>query len=164
MTRTGTRRMWLMVICALLITAYFILGKAQDMQIDISSAESKKNQLQRDLRAGNLFSAALADLDNFTIDESNATTLDILRHLGLEESIVKYQTRSRSIKPIGGTDLYIRRFTLDGIVSFEEAMAQIDWLHSTNKVVLNRIEVAPGDGFGDIVNFKLEGTLYGIFK
>lgn len=153
-----------MIILALLVSAYYILSKAQDMQIDISSAQARKNQLQRDLRAGNLFSAALVDLDNFTINENNATTLDILRHLGLEESIVNYETRSRSIRPIGGTDVYIRRFTLKGKMSFAEAMAQVDWLHSTNKVVMNRIEIEPGAEYGDVVKFELEGTLYGILK
>ena len=164
MTRTGNRRFWLVIILGLTVAAYYVLGMAQDTQVEISSAESKKNQLQRDLRAGNLFSAALADLDNFTINENNATTLDILRHLGLEESVVDYQTRSRSIRPIAGTDLYIRRFNLSGEMSFAEAMSQIDWLHNTNKVVINRVVLEPGEGFGDVVVFELEGTLYGIRK
>lgn len=164
MTRTGNRRLWLIIILGLLVGAYYVLGIAQDRQIDISSAEAKKNQLQRDLRAGNLFSAALADLDNFTINENNATTLDILRHLGLEESVIDYQTRSRSIRPIAGTDLYVRRFTLEGTMSFANAMSQIDWLHNTNKVVINQIELEPGAEYGDVVTFKLEGTLYGIRK
>lgn len=164
MTRTGNRRLWLVIILGLILAAYYVLGMAQDTQIDISSAESRKNQLQRDLRAGNLFSAALADLDSFTINENNATTLDILRHLGLEESSMDYQTRSRSIRPIAGTDLYVRRFTLEGSMSFAAAMSQIDWLHNTNKVIINRVELEPGEGFGDIINFVLEGTLYGIRK
>ena len=164
MTRTGNRRFWLLIIIGLIITAYYVLGTAQDTQVDISSAESKKNQLQRDLRAGNLFSAALADLDSFTINENNATTLDILRHLGLEESVVNYKTMSRSIRPIAGTDLFVRRFNLSGEMTFAEAMSQIDWLHNTNKVVINTVELEPGEGFGDIVSFNLEGTLYGIRK
>ena len=164
MTRTGTRRTWLIIIITLLLSAYYLLGIAQDTQIDISSAESRKNQLQREVRAGNLFSAALADLDNFTINENNATTLDILRHLGLEESSINYQTRSRSIRPVGSTDLYVRRFTLDGSMSFAAAMDQIDWLHNTNKVVINSVEMEPGDGFGDVISFEMEGTLYGIRK
>lgn len=164
MTRTGNRRLWLIIIIGLIIAAYYVLGIAQDTQVDISSAESKKNQLQRDLRAGNLFSAALADLDNFTINESDATTLNILRHLGLEESTMDYRTMSKSIRPVGGTDLYVRRFNLQGEMTFADAMNQIDWLHNTNKVVINRIEVEPGEGYGDVVNFDLEGTLYGIRK
>ena len=164
MTRTGTRRRWLIIILALLLSAYYLLGIAQDTQIDISSAESRKNQLQRQVRADNLFSAALADLDNFTINENNATTLHILRHLGLEESSINYNTRSRSIRPVGSTDLYVRRFTLEGSMSFAAAMQQIDRLHNTNKVVINSIEVEPGDGFGDVISFVMEGTLYGIRK
>ena len=164
MTRTGTRRTWLIITTALLLTAYYVLGIAQDTQIDISSAESKKNQLQREVRAGNLFSAAVADLDNFTINENNATTLDILRHLGLEESSINYQTRSRSIRPVGSTDLYVRRFTLEGNMSFAAAMGEIDFLHNTNKVVINSVEITPGEGFGDIISFDMEGRLYGIRK
>ena len=164
MTRTGTRRFWLMIIVGLLLAAYFVLGKAQDTQIEISSAASQKTELQRKVRAGNLFSAAVADLDNFTINENNATTLDLLRHLGLEASSIDYQTRARSIRPIGATDLYVRRFSLNGQMSFAATLDQIDWLYNTNKVVINSISLEPGEGFGDVVNFSMEGTLYGIRK
>jgi len=164
MTRTGTRRMWIMIICVLLLGAFFTMRKAQSFQVEIAAAEARRDQLNRDLRAGNLFSAALADLDNFTIDENQSTTLDILRHLNLEESTMKYETRARSIKPIGGTDLHIRRFGLSGTMSYAGALNQIDWLHSTNKVVIGKVLMTPGNGFGDVVSLRIEGTLYGLKK
>src|SRR5690606_4483204 len=129
MSRTGTRRIWLFLIGILLLTAFFTHKKAQSFQVDIASAEAKLEQLERDLRAGNLFSAALADLDSFTIDENESTTLDILRHLNLEESSIKYETRARSVRPVGGTDLHVRRFSLNGEMKYSDVLAQIDWLH-----------------------------------
>lgn len=164
MTRTGTRRMWILIICVLLLGAFFTMRKAQSLQVDIAATEAKRDQLNRDLRAGNLFSAALADLDNFTIDEKQSTTLDILRHLSLEESSMKYETRARSVKPIGGTDLHIRRFGLAGVLSYAGALNQIDWLHSTNKVVIGKITMSPGKGYGDVISLRIEGTLYGLRK
>ena len=164
MTRTGTRRMWILIICALLLGAFFTMRQSQSLQVEIAAAEGKRDQLNRDLRAGNLFSAALADLDNFTIDENKSTTLDILRHLNLEESAMKFETRARSIKPVGGTDLHIRRFALSGLMSYAGALNQIDWLHSTNKVVIGRVNITPGKGFGDVVQLRIEGTLYGLNK
>jgi len=164
MTRSGSRRFWLFIIVVLLGSAFYTVRKAQDLQVDIAMAEGKRQQLNRDLRAGNLFSAALADLDNFTINEKKATTLDILRHLNLEESTMKYETRAKSVRPVGGVNLYIRKFNLTGQMSYAEALNQVDWLHNTNKVVIDRVKVEPGRGFGDLTDIQIEGTLYGLDK
>ncbi len=164
MTRTGTRRMWIMIVLLLLAGAYSTMRKAQEFHVEIASEEARREQLARDLRAGNLFSAALADLDNFTINEKESTTLDILRYLNLEESTIKYETRSHSVKPIAGTKLNIRQFSLSGNMAYAEALGQVDWLHNTNKVVIERVNLSPGNDFGDNVLLRIEGTLYGLNK
>lgn len=164
MTRSGSRRLWLLIILSLMGAAYYTYQKGQEFQAQIASAEARRIQLNNDLRQGSMFSAALADLDNFTIDEAHATTLDILRHLNLEESTMKYETRSRTVRPVGGVNLYTRRFNLSGSMSYAEALNQVDWLHNTNKVVIDRVQMRPGEGFGDVVQLVIEGTLYGLNK
>jgi hypothetical protein len=164
MTRSSARRLWLIIVLGLLAAAYFVYQKGQDLQTQIASTESRRIQLTNDLRKGNQFSAALTDLDNFTINEQNATTLDILRHLDLEESNMNYETRSRTVRPVAGVNLYTRRFALSGVMPYGEALNQTDWLHNTNKVVIDRVEIRPGEGYGDVVQLQIEGTLYGLDK
>lgn len=164
MTRSSSRRIWLAVIAGLLLGAFLVFRQGQTYQDDISRKESQVSQLRKDLVAGNQFSALLTELDNITIDENRATTLDILRHLDLEESTMFYSTKSKTSRPIGGTTLYTRRFTLEGEMSYQEALAQVDWLHNTNKVVLNKVTMKPGAGFGNTVKLTIEGTLYGLEK
>lgn len=164
MTRSASRRLWLLIIGLLLIGAYVAFKKAQTLQGDIALAEERRVQLNRDLRQGNIFSAALSDLDKFTINERQATTLDILRHLDLQESSLNYETRSIVSRSVGGVILYTRRFALRGTMSYAEALAQVDWLHNTNKVVIDRVTLDAAEGYGDVVNVQIEGTLYGLEK
>lgn len=164
MTRSAFRRLWMITIGLLLIGAYMAFNKAQSLQGDMALAEENRIQLNRDLRAGNLLSAALADLDNFTINENRATTLDILRYLDLAETSMQYNTSSITTRQVGQTRLYIRDFALKANMSFAECMTQADWLHNTNKVVLRHIQMKPANGYGDVADMQIEGVLYGLDK
>ncbi len=164
MTRTTSKRIWLFIIFALLVTAFFSFKKAQDMQTELAQKDSKRQILSSKLRNSNKINVDVAELDNFTINERTATVLEILRHLELEDSTMKYQTRSKTNRRIGAATVYTRRFSLEGIMSYQDALNQVDWLHNTNKVVINKIQMEPGEGFGNIVNLYVEGTLYGLDK
>lgn len=164
-TRSTTKNIWILGIISLLAGTAMMYRKAEDLQIDIARKEDERRQLTRELRAGNLHSAAIADLDNFTINEANATTLDILRHLDLEESDLEYRTVSTTSRKIGNTTLYTRKFTIRGQMAYQEALAQADWLHNTNKVVIDRITIRPSKAAtGNLVELVVEGTLYGLDK
>lgn len=164
-TRSTTKNIWILAIVSLLAGTAMMYRKAEDYQVQIGRKEDERRKLTRELRAGNLHSAAIADLDNFTINEANATTLDILRHLDLEESDLEYRTITKTSRKIGGTTLYTRRFSITGKMAYQEALAQADWLHNTNKVVINSITIKPADkGEGNLVQLIVEGTLYGLDK
>ncbi|MBI1363765.1 MAG: hypothetical protein GC134_07245 [Proteobacteria bacterium] len=164
MTRTSSKRMWLVIIGALLIGAFFAFKKAQDFQTQVAQKEGQRQRLRQELTKGNQFNADIGELDNFTINEQTATVLEILRHLELEDSTMKYQTRAKTNRKVGSTTVYTRRFSLEGTMSYQDALNQVDWLHNTNKVVLNKITLEPGEGYGNIVNLYVEGTLYGLDK
>jgi hypothetical protein len=165
-TRSTTKNIWILAIISLLAGTALMYRKAEDLQITVSRKEDERRKLTRELRAGNLHSAAIADLDNFTINEASATTLDILRHLDLEESDLEYRTISKTSRKIGGSTLYTRKFTIKGVMAYQEALAQADWLHNTNKVVINKIMIRPADKeeAGNLVELLVEGTLYGLDK
>lgn len=165
-TRSTTKNIWILAILSLLVGTFLMYRKAENLQVDVGRKEDDRRKLSRDLRAGNLHSAAIADLDNFTVNEANATTLDILRHLDLEESDLEYRTISKTSRKIGGTTLFIRKFTIRGQMTYQEALAQADWLHNTNKVVINKVNIRPADAESgrNLVELLVEGTLYGLDK
>lgn len=164
MTRTSFRRVWVVGIFLLLSAAVYMYRAGEDYQKEISQASTKREQLIRDLRASNQLSAALVDLDNFTIDEQGITRLDLLKHLNLQESSLQFKPGRRSEKKIGTTTLYMREFTLSGTLPYAAALEQLDALYNTKKVVLDRMELAAGRGFGDAIEFDVTGTLYGLEK
>jgi hypothetical protein len=164
MTRTTSKRIWMFVIVALLGGALFSFIKTQDFQTILVQKEGQRQRLNTELRRGNQFNIDVGELDNLTINERTATVLEILRHLGMEDSTMRYQTRAKTTRKIGAASVYTRRFSLEGVMSYQNALAQIDQLNDTNKVVLNKVMLEPGEGFGNIVNLYIEGTLYGLDK
>ena len=166
-SRSTTKNIWLLAMALSLGGAFFTYRQAEVLQAQTQSQEEQRRKLSLELRAGNLHTAAMIDLDNFTINERDATTLNILRHLDLEESNLTYRTTTRTQRKIGGTNLYTRRFVLNGKMSYQEALAQADWLHDTNKVTINKISLKPASGREDSSNhvqLDIEGTLYGLDK
>lgn len=165
MTRLAFRNFWLIVVALLLIAAFFVMRKGQEHQGRITRATGIKERLTLDLRAGSQRSAALAALDKLTIDEANATRLDILRHLNLEKSDLTFNLTSKSVRKVGPVDLYIRNFTLLGSdVRYGKALETIDWLNSTNKVAVNSVLINAGSGYEDSTAFTVSGILYGLDK
>lgn len=164
MTRTSFRNLSFLVIALLLLASFMVFRKGQEFQVNIERATKQKERLTRDLRASNQLSVALSTLDKLTIDEREATRLDILRHLNLEKSELDFAVSSKSQRKIGGTSLFARTFTLSGELPYNRVLEQIDWLHSTKKVAINEIVLEPGRGFGDSVKFKVGGVLYGLDK
>ena len=164
MTRSSSRNIILLIMALFVAASMWVMGKDKDIQQTNSVLNKKLNRLKAELKRGAHVSGEAALLDKKTINEKQATTLDILRHLGLEESALVYKTRSKISRQVSGITLYTRSFVLEGQVSYREALEQIDSLHGTEKVVIDKVVLVPGEGFGDIVKVSIEGTLYGLDK
>lgn len=164
MSRTSFKNFWLLVVALLLLTSFFVFRKGQEFDVKIEKSEKKKDRLTRDLRTSNQLSVALSTLDKLTIDEGQATRLDVLRHLNLEKSELNFGVSSKSERKIGTTRLFARTFTLTGELPYNRVLEQIDWLHGTKKVAINDVLLEPGKEYGDSVKFKVGGVLYGLDK
>ena len=164
MTRTSFKNLSLLVIALLLMASFIVFRKGQEFQTQIEKSNKKKERLTRDLRTSNQLSVALSTLDKLTIDEQQATRLDILRHLSLEKSELDFGVSSKAERKIGATRLFARTFTLKGELPYNRVLEQIDWLHGTKKVAINEIVLEPGKSYGDAVKFRVGGVLYGLDK
>lgn len=164
MNRTTFRNIWIAIVIVLLISAMFVLNKGQKLQEQVERANAKRERLERDFRAGNQLSAALAKLDNLTINENQATRLDILRHLELEKSDLDFRISSKIERREGGGSLFARQFTLSGDLPYEYVLARMDWLNTTQKAEIRELGMRVGEGYGDSVSFKIEGMIYGLEK
>ena len=164
MSRTTFRNLWILIVLVLLVASVIIFRQSQDYQKKIDRANSTHKKLTRELRSGAQLSAALANLNNLTIDENKATRLDILRHLGLEKKDLKFQISSKAEQTIGYTKLYIRQFRLSGDIPYRDVLEQIDSLHATNKVAIGIVTLEGGKEYGDVTKFEIRGKLYGLDK
>jgi len=165
MTRSGSKKLYMAVIMLLLATAYYVHGRNKERQMEIDGYTRQYERLGLELKSGNKLSSALADLDSFTINEYKVTHLDILRYLSLEESNMEFNVKGKESRKVAGAEVFVRRFTLYGVMPYSEALDQVDWLYNTKKVVINHVKLAQmAEGYGDLVKMTIEGTLYGLDK
>ncbi len=164
MTRTGSRRLWLIITAVLLVGAVFVSRKAGEVQAEVERKNDQIRQLNIERESSDRLRANLERLDSITINEADATTLDVLRHLNLETSDMDYRTQSISSRSFDGTPLFIRRFELKGTMTYGEAVERLDELQSTEKMVMDQVVMEHGKGFGDTVNLTIKGTMYGLDK
>lgn len=164
LTRTAAKRFTLIAVLLLLLIAAYIYSMGNDVRVEMSIREQTADRLRQEIDTGNVFSAARADLDNLTLDENNSTTLAILRHLDLQESKLDYRTRSKAVKSVNGTNMTVRKFILSGESSYQEVLAQLDWIQTSKKAVLTKATLRSGMGYGNAVYIEIEGLLYGLDK
>ena len=165
MTRQLFRNVSLLIMAVLLITVWLLWGQVQQAQSTVQSTEDAVTSLQRELRASSKRAEALAEVDRLTIDENNATRLDVLRHLGLEESALEFTLNARTERPIGTTTLFVRNFSVVGAgLAYHEALELVNYFNASQKVAVQQVILTPGDGYGDSVNLQVSGVLYGLAK
>lgn len=164
MSRTGFRNLWLVVIGLMLSSAWFVFQKAEREYAQTERQNARLEQLKRERRDAEKLSASLAELDSLTINENEATRLEILRHLGLETQSYGFDIQSRSAKVIGDGTLYTRRVSLKSEVSYAESLKLLDTLHSTKKFLLERVTMRESNGYGDQVVMEIDGIIHGLEK
>lgn len=166
MTRTKFKWFCITAIVIVLGTALFAFNKTQDMKLEIARAEREKDRLTRKLRAGAQVSADLKKLDDLTIDQNTSTKLDVLRYLGLEDRDIEFVERGQTSRKIGTSILFVRNFTLKPMeeVGYSDALRLVDWMHNNKAAVVNDIVLKGGNGYGDVTDLEIQGTLYGLQK
>ncbi|PZP39995.1 MAG: hypothetical protein DI585_02265 [Pseudomonas fluorescens] len=165
MIRSTYRNIMIAVLIGCFLLAFFLFRKSQDFQLEVSDLQNEITRLNQELDNARSLDVALTELDNLTITEQTATQLDILRHLGLEQSDIGFQLESREEQSIGATVLYIHNVRITTDMSYVGALALADRLQSTKKIVISTIEMseAPAEKNTD-VTMALLGKIYGLNK
>lgn len=164
MTRSAFRNLWLLSLVVLAFMAYSFFQKAQknDKMIYRKNAELARFKIEK--QKMHEVSKALEELDERTINELKTTQLSLLRHLGVEEAGYKVSILSKSREDISSIGLFLRQVQIEATLSYQGAMDLMDTLHQSNKIVLHKFTLSPGEGFGDIVKLTMVGTMYGLDK
>ena len=164
MTRSTFRNIWILLNLVLLGLAFMAFQWGGQEQETIALHTAQLRTLKSELEHAERRSVALEELNKLTINEKTATRLDILRHLGLEQSDYDFQVNARLVKQISGVNLYLRIIRLQGSISHDQAMALLDRLHETRKIVISKVELKRSTKPGDMVDLVMEGTIYGLEK
>lgn len=163
-TRSSFRNITLMMTVGLLLSAMLVFRWASQAGQDIENRMFELANLQQELQNAARLSAALSDLDQLTIDEQTATRLNILRHLGLEQTNYNFNISSKQIRTVGDSNLFLRDVVLTASLPYSAALALADRLHNTKKIVINSLQLRPSSLPGDNVEIVLSGTIYGLEK
>lgn len=163
-TRSTFRNITLLMTIGLLLAAVLVFRWASQAGQNIENRMFELANLQQELQNAARLSAALSDLDQLTIDEQTATRLNILRHLGLEQSTYNFSISSKQIRAVGDASLFLRDVVLTATLPYAGALALADRLHNTKKIVINSLQVRPSSLAGDNVELVLSGTIYGLEK
>ena len=163
-TRKSFRNMALLLIALLLSLMMLIFNWAQGESENIVNKTYQLNDLSSELDNAARRSAALEELDKLTINEQTATRLDILRHLGLEQTDYSFVVNARTERSVADARLYARLVQMEAQLSYAGALELVDRLHDTRKIVITRIQLERPSNPGDMVRLRLEGTIYGLEK
>lgn len=165
MTRTGYRNLMLALVVLLAGMAIFLFMKCQSFEEDIVSRQNDLTRLGQELENARNLNIALTNLDQLTINEQTATQLDILRHLGLEQSDLKFSAEGRDVQTIGATSLYVHTVRLMGDMAYPAALYLFDRLQNTHKILITNIQLnRSGQGGENMVSINLAGRIYGLDK
>lgn len=166
MTRTGYRNLMFSLVVLFAGLAVFLFMRCQTFEEEIVNRQNELTRLGQELENAYRLNIALTELDQLTINEQTATQLDILRHLGLEQSDLRFTAESRDVQTIGNTSLYVHAVRLEGDIAYPAALNLFDRLQNTKKILINKIEISrPGTDNGDNqVSIVLGGRIYGLDK
>jgi hypothetical protein len=148
MTRSGYRNVMLLLVV-------FFTGVER---------QNNLTRLGQEFENANRLNIALNELDGLTVNEQTATQLDILRHLGLEQSELEFRMESREVRSVGNTGLYVHNVRLGGSLPYPAALYLADRLQNTKKIMISSIVLTPVNDGPNRVAFTLTGRIYGLDK
>lgn len=165
MIRSTYRNVMLGMLVVCFGLSFYLFQKTQDKQLEIAERQNDITRLTQEFENAQTLNVALTELDSLTITEQTATQLDILRHLGLEQSELAFQLESRDVRTIGTTSLYIHNVTISGKMPYETALGLCDRLQNTKKIMLDTIQVAyVVNNESSDINLTINGKIYGLDK
>lgn len=164
MNRSSYRNLMIIALVVLIVLATFIFYKGQDEEQQILDRQNQLTRVRQELDNAARLSAALTELDQLTINEQTATQLDILRHLGLEQTDITFNIESREVRAVGDTNLYVRTVRVEGSLDYPAALYLVDRLHNTKKVVLNELQLEQAFDKKNKIRLKFVGKVYGLDK
>jgi hypothetical protein len=164
MSRRGYRNLMFFCLIFQLTLAGIIFSKAQDLETEISNAENNLVAVQQERDNMARLSAALAELDQLTINETDLTQLDILKYLDLAQTNITVTMKGAEEQQLGGGSLKVRTIGLDGTMPYPAAMNFIDRFHNNRKLIIRSITMKVDDKDRQNIAFSVEGTLYGLTK
>jgi len=164
MKRSDYRNIMVIMLLLCLGVATYIFFLGQEEEQEIIDRQNTVTRLTQELENAARLSAALTELDQLTINEKTATQLDILRHLGLEQTDINFAIESREVRTIGDTNLYVRTIRLESTLDYPAALYLADRLHNTKKLILSEINLNPSVNKRNKINLMLKGKVYGLDK
>lgn len=170
--RNTLRLVWVLLSLGLIVSGIFGFRAASAKRLQIDQANLDLDAAYRELENAQRLSAAMTELDNHTLNENTSTRLEILRHLGLEQSDYEVDIQSRQDEQIGEGTMYVRTLGITAVGTYPAMLALLDRLHNTGKFVLTRIyfENAATDEQNGVklpvgtVKMTLDGNIYALKK
>lgn len=164
MSRRGYRNLMFFCLIIQLILASVIFSRAQGLETEISAAEGNLVSVQQERDNIARLSAALTELDQLTINETNLTQLDILKYLELAQTDIKVIMKGAEEKQFGTGSLKVRTIELEGAMPYPAAMNFIDRFHNNRKLIIRSVVMKVDEKDRQNIGFTVEGTLYGLNK
>jgi hypothetical protein len=166
MTRGQVRTLWIAILLLLAVATTVSYQFIRGVRAQIGQKQTELAASRQELDNVSRLSAALAVLDRLTIDEGTATRLEILRHLGLEQTDYDVDIGSRQQKQVGGVNLAYHTIKVTAQLPYIAALTVADQLYNTGKIVVTGLTLNtpdPNHPEAD-VRLELQGTLYGLEK
>ncbi len=165
MTRSGFRRLWILVLVVLMGASYLIYNKTSDKQLQINSQLQTKKLLILQRESIQSMAEKLRYIDELTLHEQDATRLDILKFLSLEEDrSFEFVPGTKIYLPVGSVQIYERGFDLKGTMPYKQMQKKLDELYENERIVLKDIEIEHVDEPGSLVRVKVAAKMFALDK
>lgn len=165
MTRSGFRRLWLLVLIILTGASYIIYNKTTDKQFQIDLQLVKKDNLVLERESSKAMSTKLKQIDELTLHELDATLLDILKFLSLEEDkTFEFMPGTKIFQNLGDAQVYERSFLLKGVLPYPYMQRRLDELYENDRITIQGIKLEHVQEPGGLVRAEIEAKMYAIDK
>lgn len=165
MTRSGFRRLWLLVLVVLMGASYMIYNKTTDKQLQITSQMRTKQLLLIQRESSKAMAEKLKKIDELTLHEQDATMLDILKFLSLEEDrTFEFSSGVKLVQPLGNVQVYQRGFELEATLPYKLLQKKVDELYEDDRVIIDEIKLEHVDEPGSLVHAKILAKMYALDK